>query len=162
MKRCIVAALILFGLLTLSSACLAADFGWFDDFNVLAQGDLSGFRAKLRARFHIGDAEIETVIRSVDGPVDAYMALRLGEMADVPVHRVIETYKANRGRGWGAVAHRLGIKPGSSDFHALKQGQDLFDNLSRGRSQTPGQGRGHGSKAAKGGGKGKGKGRGVK
>jgi hypothetical protein len=55
---------------------------------------------------------------------------------------VVEIYRKQKGQGWGAVAQSLGIKPGSADFHALKQG-----NLDWRPEQN----------AAKGAGKGKGK-----
>lgn len=112
-------------LLLVSSPSLAADFDWFPDLNIQAQADASGFRARLAARFQIGDARITAVLGSVEKPADAYMVLRLGEMAQRPPEEVVETYKAGKGKGWGALAKSLGIKPGSKEFHALKRGHDL-------------------------------------
>jgi hypothetical protein len=51
--------------------------------------------------------------------------LRLGEISERPIDLVIEKYRRNNGKGWGEVAKSLGIKPGSRQFHALKQGHDL-------------------------------------
>ncbi|MEO6968003.1 MAG: hypothetical protein ABI132_06065 [Rhodanobacteraceae bacterium] len=37
-----------------------------------------------------------------------------------PVERVYGVYREDHGRGWGAIAPRLGIKPGSREFHEMK------------------------------------------
>jgi len=137
--------------LVAASLAIAGDFDWVRDFNLQAQADPSGFRAKLATRFQIGDARIDAVIGNVTKPADAYMVLRLGEMSHHPPEYVLSKYKAEKKKGWGALAKSLGIKPGSAEFHALKRGQDLYG---------PGEGKGSGKGKGKGkdkGGKGKGK-----
>lgn len=109
-----------------SSAAFAADFGWFQELNAKAKADLSGFQAQLAARFRIGNTEVSAVISKVAQPADAYMVFKLGEMANQPPDRVMTQYQANKGQGWGALAKSLGIKPGSPEFHALKNGHDLY------------------------------------
>ncbi|NPV05347.1 MAG: hypothetical protein HPY67_11505 [Syntrophaceae bacterium] len=126
MKRTIVFAVFLF-MLCAASAQAAQDFAWVNDFNIRAQSDPSGFRARLAARFRIGDAEISAVIGNVASPADAYIVFRLGEMSGRPYDRVLREYKSSRGKGWGVIAKSLGIKPGSKEFHALKRSQDLYD-----------------------------------
>lgn len=103
----------------------ANDFAWTRDFNIQAQADPSGLRARLATRFNIGDLEVKAVLSNFDHPSDAYIALRLGEMCGRPVDYVIDKYKSEKGQGWGRLAQSLGIKPGSAEFHALKQGHDL-------------------------------------
>jgi len=98
------------------------------DFNIRAQADPSGFHARLAARFHIGDAEVITVLSNFPEPADAYVALRLGEMSGKSMEVVTKKYKSGKGRGWGALAKSIGIKPGSREFHALKRGDDLYDD----------------------------------
>jgi len=119
--------------LLFSSAVVAGDFDWMDDLNIQAESDQSGFRARLATRFHIGDAQIKVVLGNVEQPADAYMVFRLGEMSNQPTERVIEKYKSSHGNGWGALAKSLGIKPGSKEFHALKQGHDLYDEKPHGK-----------------------------
>ena len=121
-----VCMVLLFG----SSAAVAGDFDWIKGFNIQAGQDPSGFRARLAARFQIGNVQIDAVLSNVRSPADAYIALRLGEMSRQPVDHVIGQYKASKGKGWGAIAKSLGIKPGSKEFHALKQGQDLYADRS--------------------------------
>ena len=126
MKRTIVLALSLI-LLFAASAQAAQDFAWVNDFNIQAQADPSGFRARLATRFRIGDAEISAVIGNVASPADAYIVFRLGEMSGRPYDRVMREYKTSKGKGWGVIAKNLGIKPGSREFHELKRSQDLYN-----------------------------------
>ena len=126
MKRMIVLVLSLV-LLLAASAQAAQDFAWVNDFNIQAQADPTGFRARLATRFRIGDAEISAVIGNVANPADAYIVFRLGEMSGTPYDRVMREYKSSKGKGWGVIAKSLGIKPGSKEFHALKRSQDLYN-----------------------------------
>lgn len=128
MKPQKISLMSLISLLLFSAIALAGDFDWMKDFNVQAKMDQNGFQARLETRFKIGDADINLVLGSVDEPADAYMLCRLGEMSQRPTAQVIEQFNANRGKGWGVLAKSLGIKPGSKDFQALKNGQDLYDN----------------------------------
>jgi len=118
---------ILMVLFTVPSMVSADDFEWMRDFNIRAEADPSGLRARLESRFQLGAMKIKTVLSNVESPADAYMLLRLGEMSNQPMDRVMETYKTGKNKGWGALARSLGIKPGSEDFHALKHGQDLYN-----------------------------------
>ena len=103
----------------------AGDFGWLEQLSIEARSDGSGFRIRLATRFKIGDAKVKAVISDMGNGADAYMVMRLGEMSGHNVEYVAERYKANKGKGWGALARSLGIKPGSRAFKALKRGHDL-------------------------------------
>jgi hypothetical protein len=129
-------------LLFASSVAMAGDFDWIKDLNIQAQADPSGFRARLGARFRIGDAEINAVLSNVAYPGDAYMVLRLGEMSRHPTDYVLHQYSCGKGKGWGALAKSLGIKPGSAEFHALKNGNDLYAQNDIGGGDQKGKGKG--------------------
>lgn len=134
--------IIIAGLLMLflfSSSAIAGDFDWVRDFNVTAQADPSGFKARLATRFQIGDVKINAVLSNVEKPADAYMVFRLGEMSNRPPEFVLKEYNAKKDKGWGAIAKSLGIKPGSKEFHALKRGHDLYDD---GPKKGKGKGKG--------------------
>lgn len=107
------------------SALAASDFDWTRSFSLEARADSSGFKAQLKSRFKIGDVQLDALLSYVNDPADAYLLLRLGEISERPIELVIEKYRRNNGKGWGEVAKSLGIKPGSRQFHALKQGHDL-------------------------------------
>jgi hypothetical protein len=125
MKRILGTVLLGFVLLVAATAARAADFDWLKDLSVQAQADPAGFRARLATRFQIGDAKISAVLSNFPDAAHAYVALRMGEIAHLPPERVIERYKANQKKGWGAIAKGMGIEPGSAAFHALKAGHDL-------------------------------------
>jgi hypothetical protein len=136
--------------LILTSSASARDFAWTRDFNIRAEADPSGFRASLAARFKIGNADVDIVLGDVTEPSDAYILCRLGEMSNQPMNRVMERYRAKKNKGWGVLAKSLGIKPGSSEFKALKQGQDLYNDKGNGKGS-----KGKGNKDKKGKGKGR-------
>lgn len=117
----------------LATSAFAGDFGWLQELNVEVRGDALGFRTRLETRFEVGDVTVRTVLSNVHRPADAYMVLRLGELSGLSINAVIKEYKKSRGRGWGVMAKRLGIKPGSSAFHALKAGHDLDGGSSKGK-----------------------------
>ena len=128
-------------LLLVSSPAVAGDFDWIKDFNIKAEAGPDGFRARLAARFDIAGIKIDTVLKNVEEPADAYMVLRLGELSGKPTERVIETYKSGKATGWGAVAKSLGIKPGSKEFLALKNKSDLYDDHHKGKAEKKGKGK---------------------
>ena len=128
-------------LLLVSSMAVAGDFDWTRDVNIKAETNLSEFRARLATRFNIGDTQIKTVLSNVEKPADAYMVLRLGEMSKQPTENVIKKYKSGKGKGWGALAKSLGIKPGSKGFHDLKRGHDLYDDNDRDKGKAKGKGK---------------------
>ena len=128
-------------LVLVSSISVAGDFDWVKDFNIKANIDPSGFRARLSTRFRIGNAKIEAVISNVEEPADAYIVFRLGEMSGQSPDNVVEKYKIGKGKGWGALAKSLGIKPGSKEFHALKRGHDLYDSKSMSNNKAKGKGK---------------------
>jgi len=53
---------------------------------------------------------------------DIYYACAIAHILRLPCIDVVHEYERNPGQGWGAIAKRMGIKPGSSEFHALKNG----------------------------------------
>lgn len=117
----------------------AGDFDWVNSFNLRAEADPSGFRARLATRFNIGDAQISAVLSNVGRPADAYIICRLGEMSSRPTDYVIQRYKSGHGKGWGALAKSLGIKPGSREFHALKSGHDFYGEEGKGKDKGKGK-----------------------
>ena len=104
---------------------------------------IQGFRARLETRFQVGAMQVNTVLSNVEKPADAYMVFRLGEMSGRSPQYVLEKYRSERRKGWGALARSLGIKPGSKEFHALKRGQDLYgEGNGRGKGKEKGKGKG--------------------
>lgn len=120
--------------------------GFLQRLNVEAQVDLGKYNVKLGAQFGVPVPEVDLLIKRVASPADAFMVLQLGNMTQKPPEAVVQTYTANRDKGWGAIAKELGIKPGSSEFHALKRGDFKFTGTRGGSEKGHGKGKGKGKK----------------
>ena len=55
-------------------------------------------------------------------PGDVYYACAIGQIIGRSCRYVADEWQQHHGEGWGALAQRLGIKPGSDEFHRLKRG----------------------------------------
>lgn len=115
--------------------------GFLSKLNAQAKSDLARFSAKISAQFSVPEAQVKVVISTVKEPADAFMVFQLGQMARQPTDRVLDVYQSGKGKGWGAMAKDLGIKPGSPEFHALKRGDFQFGEAS---NDDPGKGKGRG------------------
>lgn len=75
-------------------------------------------------RYHRAPRELvlELLTRRGWSPGDVYFACALAAQAGRPCRAVAEDYERDREAGWGALAQRLGVAPGSPQFHALKKG----------------------------------------
>jgi hypothetical protein len=96
-------------------------------------------------------------------PGDIYYACALAQTLDRPCREIVSDYDSHPGQGWGALAKRMGIKPGSAQFHELKgkvgKGHGKLkahgSQKHQGKSQ-PDKGKGKGKSKDKDKGKGKG------
>jgi hypothetical protein len=141
MKKTALTVVVLF-LITCFAALAYADLAHFlSELNAQAQEDLNGYTEKLGNQFGVASQQVRDIINAVDYPADAFMVLQLGQMTNKQPETVLETYKNNQGKGWGVIAQELGIKPGSAEFHALKQGDFSFTGVP-GDSSGTGQGKG--------------------
>ncbi len=131
-------------------AAAPASAGGLEDFlsnlNIEARADLNGFSARVSSQFSVGGAQVRVVLDSVQEPADAFMVFQLGRMTRRPPEEVLRVYREHKGKGWGALAQELGIKPGSAEFHALKKGDFRLEGSpdeGRGKGKGKGRGRGH-------------------
>ena len=120
----VVRVLIFALVLIVPSVASAGGLGSFlDDVEVRASADLGSFKADLSLTFGVSGGKVDGMFEVMSKPSDVYMCLRVGEVANQPIDRVVEEYKRYQGQGWGVIAKNLGIKPGSDEFHALKSGR---------------------------------------
>lgn len=105
-----------------SSNAIADDL---DDFivnmNLQVKNDEVSFKSDLSMTFGVQQSKVETVVKNVEKPADAYMIFRLSQITNKPAEEVLAVYKKNKKNGWGNIAMELGIKPGSKEFHELKE-----------------------------------------
>jgi len=111
------------------SVCAALDFNTGDaefdltlkEINIEAEADIEGFKVDLSLTYNISQNKLEYLFVEIEmEAADVYMTLELAEITDTSVDDVVNVYKENRGKGWGVIAKKLGIKPGSDAFMALK------------------------------------------
>ncbi|MDX1390074.1 MAG: hypothetical protein R3344_12845, partial [Acidobacteriota bacterium] len=93
---------------------------FLEEIEIRASGDIGGYKTDLGVTFDVSERKIDSLYAVFSKSSDVYMCLRIGEVARVPLDRVVEVYTTHKGQGWGVIAKNLGIKPGSAEFHALK------------------------------------------
>jgi len=120
---------------------MGADFDWMVGLNLRSNLDSTSYRSNLMTRFHTSESRLNLVMKNVASPSDAYMVLRLSEISGRSPQVVLREYKNFREQGWGVTAKKLGIKPGSKAFKALKDGQDIqaFDKKNAKRQKKDDQ-----------------------
>ena len=109
-----------------SAPAFSQEFQWVHGFNEQANQDLEAFKGLLAERFRQRLRKVNTIFNEAKTPSDTYMAFKLSEMSNRPVSDVIDVYGKGKSKGWGALAKKLGIKPGSKEFHDLKRQDDLY------------------------------------
>ena len=132
---------LIFGLALIVPASMAGGLESFlQELDVKASADLGAFKADLSITFGVSQPKVDGLFELMTKPGDVYMILRIGEVAKQPVEQVVAEHEKNKGQGWGVIAKNLGIKPGSSEFHALKENR--LSSHSGGKSSAkPGKGK---------------------
>ena len=89
--------------------------------DVWAKDDPDGFILQISQQHNVMVDEVRRAQEQLGlRYADTYMATAHASMVNRPVLDVATEYKQNQGKGWGALAMSMGIKPGSSAFKALK------------------------------------------
>ncbi len=119
---------------------------WMDaqlgDMNVYSRGDRNGFIDDVVVSFGAPRYVVnEYIVDRRWAPGDVYYGCALAYQLRVPCLNVLRDYDKNHGQGWGVIAKRMGIKPGSAAFHALKGNVDK----SNGKFKTKSKGNSKGS-----------------
>ena len=166
MRRLLAATLLAAGLAASAGTAHAQDFslGWNprsgDVWVDVWLGDMNRYGSRYRdpfvdelVRYHGAprDLVVELLTRRRWAPGDVYYACALARLIGRPCRYVVDIWERDHAQGWGAVAKRLGIKPGSAQFHQLKRGMvPTYDRWGRPieldaqlQRDFPGRGKGH-------------------
>ena len=106
---------------------------WLGDMNAYGNRYRDPFIDEM-VRYHSAPRDLvtELLVQRRWAPGDVYYACSIARIIGRPCDYVADYWEENRGQGWGVVAQRLGIKPGSPEFHRLKQGfVPTYDRWSR-------------------------------
>ncbi len=108
-----------------------------------ASANFGAFKMEMGTTYNLSERRIDELHTSLRmRPGEIYFALELSRITAKPIDEVIRVYKANRTKGWGAIAKELGIKPGSKEFHALKE--RVKKHAGKGNKPPKGKGNGNG------------------
>lgn len=94
---------------------------FINEINLTAQKDIGEFKTQISFSFNKNISEVESIMAISEKPADTYMIFRVSEITKKPLEEVINVYKQYKTEGWGKIAKRLGIKPGSQEFKELKK-----------------------------------------
>jgi hypothetical protein len=90
--------------------------------NADANLDFGAFKTNLALSYDISENKIDYLSISVKmEPAEIYFALELSKISRQSIDQVVGIYEVNKDKGWGSIAKELGIKPGSPEFHNLKE-----------------------------------------
>lgn len=90
-----------------------------NDINLYAGLDINVFKNDVSVKFGVSLDEVDRyIVKEKIPPADVYYGYCLASVTGKPFSSII-ILRSDK-KGWGAIAKDLGIKPGSMQFHALK------------------------------------------
>lgn len=113
---------------------------FLNNLNVQAGADRHGVVTSVGSHFGVPYSDVELIMGTTGSLADAFMVLQIGRWTGLSRDRIMNQYRANKGQGWGVIAKDLGIKPGSAEFHALKNGDFGYSTDRSGKGNDHGKG----------------------
>ncbi|HAQ60788.1 TPA: hypothetical protein DCR49_02100 [Candidatus Delongbacteria bacterium] len=100
-----------------------AEFDMFlNDVNNTAKVDLRTFRTEVSAEYKVDDKTMDAgLIKFKMEPAELYLSLEMAKIMKKDPAEVMKVYSENKKEGWGVIAKKMGIKPGSREFKGLKK-----------------------------------------
>lgn len=154
MKKLLIAALLIstqsvFAQITFSTGNADLDKHLLN-LNNKAKEDINKFKEEVKKAYNMPIEKIEELLDLME-PAEVILTNDIAEIAKKPVDKVVQTYQANKDKGWGDIAKEMGIKPGSPEFHALKEKLKNKDNKgkAKGKSKRKSKGKSNGNRKGK-------------
>lgn len=105
--------------------------------NVNALADFGAFKSDLSVTYNVLEKKIEYMkVNLKMAPGEIYLALEISKLSKTQLDKVLTTYEENKSKGWGYIAKEVGIKPGSSEFHQLKNNASSKKNKGQGKQKS--------------------------
>ena len=112
--------------------------------NVDADLNFGAFRTQLSVSYNVTEKKIQYMKGSLGMKSgEIYLALEISKLSRRSIDDIIVIYKKHKGKGWGYIAKQAGIKPGSAEFHQLKNNASSKKNKGKGRGKGKGKGKKH-------------------
>jgi len=111
-----------------------------NNINIKAKADINNFISDLSVSYNVEKEKIEKLIKIEKlEPADVMMSVIVADVADKEVEEVVQEYKENKNKGWGVIAKNMGIKPGSKEFHELKNKNKELGGKKKGNNSSKGK-----------------------
>ena len=114
--------------------------------NANADLNFGTFKTNLALSYNVSEKKIDYMKVSLHmAPGEIYFALEISKLSQTPIDEVNQIYINGKSKGWGYIAKEAGIKPGSAEFHQLKNNADenkSKGNKGKGNSQGKGKSKG--------------------
>ena len=106
--------------------------------NTRADLDFGSFKADLSLQYNISEKKIDYMKTSLNmASGEIYLTLEISRLSKVSEDHVITIYQKHKNKGWGYIAKEVGIKPGSAEFHQLKN--NASKNKYKGQNKNKGK-----------------------
>jgi len=93
-----------------------------NDVNIIAKAKIELFRTETAAEYKVSNSLMdEALIKLKMEPAELYLSLEMAKITKKEPAEVMKVYTQNKKEGWGVIAKKLGIKPGSNEFIGLKK-----------------------------------------
>lgn len=119
--------------------------------NTESKTNISDFKNRVVKTYGTNLNQVNSLFAGGMTAGDVIIAYEIAKIINKPVNSVQNAWAKNKLTGWGVIAKNLGIKPGSAEFHQLKN-----NTKSHAGGVKPGKGNGtpHGNSGAHGSGHG--------
>ncbi len=105
--------------------------------------DFGVFKADMSVAYDISEKKIEYMHGSLEMTAgEIYIALEISKLSKTPLDDVLHIYSNNKAKGWGYIAREAGIKPGSPEFHQLKNNAKHKGQKGPGKQKSRGKNKG--------------------
>lgn len=108
--------------------------------NVSANANIKVFNSELSVQYNVSEKKIEALrINTKMQPAEVFLTLEISKITNRSLDEVVKIYETNKAEGWGVIAKKMGIKPGSAEFHELKAAtKSKKEKGSKGKSSPKG------------------------
>jgi len=106
-----------------------------------ARLDFGAFRTDISMGYNISEKKIDYLSAEIGMSAgDIYLTAEIASLTHKSIDQVVAVYTVHKDKGWGVMAKELGIKPGSPEFHALKDNaKNNSKNKGKGNNKTKGK-----------------------
>ena len=118
--------------------------------NANANVDFGAFKAELCISYNVSERKIEYMHATLNmAPGEIYLVLEISKISKTSIDSILDLYRMHKSKGWGYIAKKAGIKPGSAEFHQLKNNVSNKKNKGAGNSNAKSYGKGKGKNKKK-------------